>query len=211
MASGPWTAGHALVMAAMWIVMMAVMMLPSAAPMVRFHAAVARQRAGAGGSAGAASAAFVLGYLALWSAFGLAATALQYALERLAWVTPMMQAAGVGLAATLLIAAGLYQWTPLKQACLRQCSSPLGFVMAHWRDGAAGAFAMGARHGVACVGCCGVLMLLLFVGGVMNPAWIGGLALFVAAEKLLPASRLTSRAAGALLVAWGVATLWGGT
>lgn len=206
MATGPWTARHALAMAAMWVVMMAAMMLPGAVPMVRFLAGVARRRTTGPVRALAATAAFVLGYLALWSAFGLAATALQYALERLALVTPMMQTAGAGVAALFLVAAGAYQWTPWKQACLRQCSSPLGFVMAHWRDGAAGAFAMGARHGMACVGCCGVLMLLLFVGGVMNPAWIVGLALFVAAEKLLPASRVTSRAAGALLMAWGVAT-----
>jgi predicted metal-binding membrane protein len=189
-----------------WVAMMAAMMLPSAAPMVLFHAAITRQRSTGIAPADVSSGAFVLGYLAVWSAFSVAATALQYSLERLALLSPMMQTTNVFLAGAVLVGAGVYQWTPLKRACLRQCQTPFAFVMAHWRDGIAGAFAMGARHGAACLGCCWPLMLLLFVGGVMNVGWIAGVAVFVAIEKLAPTCSWISRAAGALLVAWGVAT-----
>jgi len=206
MSSGPWTPAHALVVVVMWVAMMAAMMLPSAAPMVLFHAAITRQRSKGNAPAGVSSGAFVLGYLAVWSAFSVAATALQYSLERLALLSPMMQTTNVFLAGAILVAAGVYQWTPLKRACLRQCQTPFAFVMAHWRAGIGGAFAMGARHGVACLGCCWPLMLLLFVGGVMNVGWIAGIAVFVAIEKLAPAYAWISRAAGALLVAWGIAT-----
>ena len=112
----------------------------------------------------------------------------------------------IALAGTVLIVAGLYQWTPLKQACLRHCRSPLEFITAYWRPGARGAFAMGLRHGAYCLGCCWMLMLLLFVGGVMNFAWIAGLALFVLVEKLVPAGHWIGRGAGVLLVAWGAVT-----
>ena len=206
MSSGPWTPAHAFVVVVMWVAMMAAMMLPSAAPMVLFHAAITRQRSKGIAPADVSSGAFVLGYLAVWSAFSVAATALQYSLERLALLSPMMQTTNVFLAGAVLVGAGVYQWTPLKRACLRQCQTPLAFVMAHWRDGIAGAFAMGARHGAACLGCCWPLMLLLFVGGVMNVGWIAGVAVFVAIEKLAPTCSWISRAAGALLVAWGVAT-----
>ena len=206
MSSGPWTAGHALLVVVMWVAMMAAMMLPSAAPMVLFHAAMVRRRGAGGATAAASSGAFVLGYLAVWSAFSVVATALQFALERLALLSPMMQATSIVLAGAILVAAGVYQWTPLKRACLQHCRSPLAFMMAHWRDGTAGAFAMGARHGAFCLGCCWLLMALLFIGGVMNLAWIAGIAVFVAVEKLVPAGHWVSRAAGALLVAWGVAT-----
>lgn len=205
MSSGPWTPGHALVVMLMWVAMMAAMMLPSAAPMVLLHAAMARQRAGARAPAGL-SAAFVLGYLAVWSLFSVAATALQYALERLALLSPMMQTTSLVLAGAIFIAAGIYQWTALKRVCLQHCRSPFAFVMAHWRDGPRGAFGMGARHGAACLGCCWLLMALLFIGGVMNLGWIAGIAVFVAIEKLAPAGHWLSRAAGALLVAWGFAT-----
>ena len=212
MSSGPWTAVHALLVLAMWAVMMAAMMLPSAAPMILFHAAIARRRSERGESASVAtSGAFAFGYLVVWAAFSLAATALQFGLERAALLSPMMETTSVALAGAVLIAAGLYQWTPLKQACLRYCRSPLDFVLTQWRPGARGAFLMGLRHGAVCVGCCWVLMLLLFVGGVMNFAWIAGIALFVLVEKLGPASHWTSRAAGALLMAWGCATLLAAT
>jgi predicted metal-binding membrane protein len=205
MSSGPWTPGHALVVVAMWVAMMAAMMLPSAAPMVLLHAAIARQRAGASAPAGL-SVAFVLGYLAVWGLFSVAATVLQYLLERRALLSPMMQTTSLLLAGAIFIAAGVYQWTALKRACLQHCRSPFAFVMAHWRDGPRGAFEMGARHGAACLGCCWLLMSLLFIGGVMNLGWIAGIAVFVAVEKLTPAGHWVSRAAGALLVAWGLAT-----
>ncbi|HSV69200.1 MAG TPA: DUF2182 domain-containing protein [Methylibium sp.] len=204
MSSGPWSAGHALLVLAMWAVMMAAMMLPSAAPMILLHGTLARRRA-EGGDPALASGAAAAGYLAVWAAFSVAATALQYGLEQAALLSPMMETTSRVLAGAVLVAAGLYQWTPLKQACLRHCRSPLDFVLAHWRPGWRGAFAMGLRHGVVCTGCCGLLMLLLFVGGVMNLAWIAGIALFVGVEKLGPGGPWVGRIAGTLLVAWGVA------
>ncbi|MES2070595.1 MAG: DUF2182 domain-containing protein [Pseudomonadota bacterium] len=206
MSAGPWTFGHAALMFAMWAVMMAAMMLPSAAPMILLYSTIAQRNAARGGSV-AASGSFTLGYIAVWSAFSLVATALQYGLEQAALLSPMMEATSLLLTGAVLIAAGLYQWTPLKQVCLRHCRSPLEFITAHWRTGAGGAFAMGFRHGAYCVGCCWLLMLLLFVGGVMNFAWIGGLALFVLIEKLAPAGHWIGRGAGVLLVLWGSAAL----
>jgi predicted metal-binding membrane protein len=111
------------------------------------------------------------------------------------------------LAGAVLIGAGVYQWTPLKQACLRRCRSPLEFLMTEWREGSRGAFIMGLRHGAYCLGCCWVLMLLLFVGGIMNITWIAGNALFVLVEKLAPAGHWMGRVAGLALVVWGVSSL----
>ena len=210
MSSGPWTPGHALIVLVMWAVMMAAMMLPSAAPMILLHATLARRKRERGEPA-IASGAVAAGYLAVWAAFSLAATTLQYALEQAALLSPMMQTSSRVLAGAVLIAAGLYQWTPLKQACLRHCRSPLDFVMTHWRPGARGAFAMGLRHGTVCVGCCWLLMLLLFVGGVMNLAWIAGIAIFVLVEKLSPAGYWIGRGAGVLMVIWGAATFFAAT
>ena len=205
MSSGPWTANHAVLVLVMWAVMMAAMMLPSAVPMVLFYDMIARRRSEQGRPRSSA-APFVAGYLAVWAAFSVAATGLQFGLERAALLSPMMETTSIALAGSVLIAAGLYQWMPLKQACLRRCQSPLDFVLVNWRDGSAGALAMGLKHGSYCLGCCWLLMLLLFVGGVMNLAWIAGLALFVLVEKLVPAGHWISRAAGVLLVAWGAAT-----
>ena len=206
MSSGPWTPVHAVVVVVMWAVMMAAMMLPSAAPMILFFDTIARRRRDRSGSA-VASGSFVSGYVAVWAAFSLAAAALQFGLESAALLSPMMHTTNAALAGAVLIVAGLYQWTPLKQSCLRRCRSPLEFVMTHWRDGPRGAFVMGVRHGAYCLGCCWMLMLLLFVGGVMNLAWIAGLALFVLVEKLAPAGHWLGRAAGAVLIVWGGATL----
>ena len=206
MSTGPWTFGRALLVLVMWAVMMAAMMLPSAAPMILLFATIARRRS-ARGELASVSGSFAFGYIAVWAAFSLAAAALQFGLEKAALLSPMMQTTSIALAGTVLIAAGLYQWTPLKQACLRHCRSPLDFIIAHWRPGTRGAFLMGLRHGAYCVGCCWLLMLLLFVGGVMNFAWIAGVALFVLIEKLVPAGHWIGRGAGILLIAWGTATL----
>lgn len=203
-----WSAGYFAVMAVMWSVMMTAMMLPSAAPMILLHGAIYRKRV-AGEAASVASALFMLGYLAVWLGFSLAAAALQWALAAAALLSPMMDLASRAIAGALLIAAGIYQWTPLKQSCLRRCRSPLDFVIAYWRDGPWGSFAMGVRHGGFCLGCCWLLMLLLFVGGVMNLAWVAGLALFVLVEKLAPAGHWLGRAAGLVLAGWGVAVLFG--
>ncbi len=204
--AGPWTAQHVLVVLVMWSVMMAAMMLPSAAPMILFYCTITRKRCAKSNPATAAGA-FAAGYIVVWAGFSMAAVALQFGLETSALLSPMMQTTSATVTGLVLIAAGLYQWTPLKQACLRRCRSPLEFVMTHWREGASGAFIMGTQHGVYCLGCCWMLMLLLFVGGVMNLAWIAALAAFVLMEKLAPAGRWISRAAGALLVMWGTATL----
>ena len=206
MSSGPWTVKHAMVMLVMWAVMMAAMMLPSATPMILLYATIARNRH-AKGQPAVESGIFMLGYGAIWIAFSLGAVALQFALERATMLSPMMEATSITLAGGLLIAAGIYQWTPLKQACLLRCRSPLDFVLTHWRNGARGAFVMGVWHGTYCVGCCWMLMLLLFVGGVMNLGWIAGIAIFVLVEKLVPAGHWIGRGAGVLLIGWGAATL----
>jgi len=205
--SAPWTFGYAVLVLVMWAVMMAAMMLPSAAPTILLYATIARRRRERGQTASASSGVFAFGYLAIWAAFSLAATALQFVLEEAALMSPAMQTTSVELAGTVLIAAGLYQWTPFKQACLRYCSTPLVFIMRHWRPGRTGAFSMGLRHGAYCLGCCWLIMLLLFVGGIMNFGWIAGIALFVLIEKLAPAGHWIGQAAGVLLVVWGGVTL----
>jgi predicted metal-binding membrane protein len=197
---------HALAITAMWAVMMAAMMLPAASPMILFYTRIAGARAAARKAAGA-TGVFVLGYLAVWAFFSIGAAALQLAFERYALLSPAMRGTSTVLAGLVLVAAGVYQFTPAKRACLRHCRSPLEFVMLHWQPGARGAFAMGVRHGAYCVGCCWLLMLLLFVGGVMNVAWIAGIALYVLVEKTVPAGHWVSRAAGVVLILAGASTL----
>lgn len=201
-----WTPGYVAVVLLMWAVMMAAMMLPSAAPMILLFGTIARRRQAAG-DASADAGVFGIGYVAVWAAFSLVAVALQFALDRAALLSPMLSTTSTALAGAVLIGAGVYQWTPLKQACLRRCRSPLDFLMTEWREGKGGAFVMGLRHGAYCLGCCWVLMLLLFVGGIMNLAWIAGIAVFVLLEKLAPAGHWIGQGAGAALVLWGFATL----
>lgn len=202
-----WTPLEAGLMLLMWGLMMAAMMLPSAAPMILLHATVTRRRR-ARGEVVATTGSFAAGYLAIWTLFSLAAVLLQVALQRAALLSPMLALTSQGVAGLVLIGAGLYQWSPLKDACLRHCRSPLDFMLTEWREGNRGAFTMGLRHGAYCVGCCWVLMLLLFVGGVMSLAWIAGLALWVLVEKLAPAGHWLGRALGGVLVAWGGMALW---
>jgi predicted metal-binding membrane protein len=171
----------------MWWIMMIAMMTPGAAPMVLLFARALRQRPGRdlSGSTAAAIPLFVLGYLAVWLAFSLAASLIQWALVYVGFVSEMMMWSTNGrLSGGILIAAGVYQLTPLKTACLARCRSPVQFLAANWRNGATGAFRMGIEHGAFCLGCCLFLMLLLFVGGVMNMVWIAGLTAYVALEKL---------------------------
>jgi predicted metal-binding membrane protein len=207
MASPVWTLGHFALTLAMWVVMMAAMMLPSAAPMLLLYDKIARKRGETSKTIGSTSL-FGLGYIAVWAGFSVAAVALQYGLDKAKLLSPMMETTSVALAGALLVLAGLYQWTPLKQTCLRHCRSPLEFIMTEWRGGQRGAFAMGLRHGAFCLGCCWVLMLLLFVGGVMNFVWIAGIAAFVLLEKTAPAGQWLGRIIGAALVTWGGATLF---
>jgi predicted metal-binding membrane protein len=213
LAAGPasWTALDFGLTVVMWAVMMVAMMLPSAAPMILIYGLARRRQQDKGrGGEYASNGAFAAGYLFAWAAFSIAATALQWGLEQAALLSPMMVSASPWLGGGLLIGAGLYQFTPLKQACLVRCRAPFEFLSRHWRPGAGGAFAMGLHHGVYCLGCCWVLMALLFVLGVMNLAWVGALAGFVLLEKLVPRGALLGRAAGVALIAWGIAVLLAG-
>ena len=191
-----------LVMFLMWWVMMIGMMLPGALPMTLTFATVNRRRRELG-TPYVPTALFVAGYLLAWGAFGAAATALQWILEHAGLVTPMMHASSPLLGGLLFVAAGLYQLTPLKHACLRRCRSPLAFVLEHWHDGRRGALRMGLAHGAYCVGCCALLMALLFVGGVMNILWAAAIAAWVLLEKAVPAGEAAARGAGLLAIAFG--------
>jgi predicted metal-binding membrane protein len=189
---------------AMWVVMMIGMMTPSAAPMILIYARVGRQ-AREEGKLFAATGWFAGGYLLAWTAFAVVASLVQEALSAAALITPML-ALGSGLsAAPVLIAAGLYQWSPLKQSCLSQCRAPLGFLTRHggFRRDPNGALNLGLKHGLYCIGCCWALMLLLFVAGVMNAAWIAALSILVLLEKILPFGRFMPRAVGLVLIAAG--------
>lgn len=196
-----WDGWHLLLLWAMWAVMMTGMMLPSASPLVLLYGAAARRSAPL--TAARQTYALAAGYVAAWAAFSLGATAVQRALASVLLLSPMMEAASSRFSAALLFIAGLYQWTPLKDACLRTCQSPLGFLMGRWRSGTYGAFRMGVEHGTYCVGCCWALMLLLFAGGVMNLLVIVVLTVFVALEKLVPMGRLSAGISGAVLIAVG--------
>ena len=202
----PWSPTDFALTFAMWAVMMVGMMVPSATPMSLLFAAVAR-RARAQGSPVAPTFVFVTGYVAAWTLFSLAATAAQWGLERAALLSPMLASTSAAFGGVLLAAAGLYQWTPWKDACLEHCRAPALFFAAHWRDGPLGAFRMGAAHGLYCLGCCAVLMGLLFFGGVMNLLWVAGLALFVLLEKVAPRGAVVARLGGAALLAAGAAEL----
>ena len=225
-AAAPWSAVEFAFVFAMWAVMMVGMMAPSAAPMILMYARVSRQRAARvdattpstsfgshlagrqGKIAGkplAATGWFVAGYFLAWGGFSLAATLVQWVLERGALLDARMASANILLGAVVLIAAGIYQWTPIKNACLAQCQTPFRFLMSHggFRSNVPGCLHLGLLHGTYCVGCCWVLMALLFVVGVMNVLWIALLALLVLLEKLTPWGRSVARIAGAVCIAAG--------
>jgi len=203
-----WDAGDFAMIFLMWAIMMVGMMVPSAAPTTMVYAAVAR-KAGRQGDVVAPTAIFVSGYVALWSVFSLLATAAQWALEQAALLSPMMVATSPLLGAALLMSAGVYQVSPIKLACLKHCQSPVHFISEHWRAGIGGAFRMGLLHGSYCVGCCWVLMGLLFLGGVMNLLWIVAIAIFVFGEKVMPVryAQTATRVTGAAMVLVGVLLL----
>lgn len=193
----------------MWWIMMIAMMTPSAAPLVLLYARVLHHNESQGRdvTAYAPSAFLAAGYLSAWFAFSAAAAALQFASQRAGLVSTMMLSSkSAVLSGVVLVATGLYQLSPLKHACLRHCRGPVQFLTQHWRPGRRGAFVMGLEHGAWCVGCCWMLMALLFVGGIMNLVWIALLTLLVLAEKVAPRGAAVSRATGILLVAWGVVT-----
>jgi predicted metal-binding membrane protein len=203
-AHAPWQAVEFVYVFAMWAVMMVGMMTPSAAPMILIYARVGRQ-ALAQGKPFAAAGWFATGYLLAWAGFALAATAAQWALDRTALLDPKMASVSQVFGGIVLIAAGVYQWTPLKDRCLAHCQSPIQFIQQHggFHRDPSGALLLGLRHGAYCVGCCWIVMALLFVGGVMNVLWIATISAFVLIEKIVPVGRLISRIAGAGFVAAG--------
>jgi predicted metal-binding membrane protein len=206
MMEGTWDARYFVLIFLMWAVMMTGMMLPSAAPTTLLFANVLR-KSDPRNAPVARTYAFAAGYVAVWTAFSLAATLLQWGLARTALLSPMMIIKSSTLGALILMAAGVYQWTPLKRACLTHCRAPADFISRYWRPGVTGALRMGTWHGVYCVGCCWTLMLLLFFGGVMSLTWIAAITVFVLAEKLAPRGAQGGRLSGVLLMLAGVGVL----
>jgi predicted metal-binding membrane protein len=201
MAMAPaWTPSYAALVFVMWVVMMAAMMLPAATPTILLIDALARQKA----KGSQATGLFTLGYLAVWAGFSAFTTGLQWGLVRVALLGHDMASASPVFVGVLLIAAGIYQWTPLKQACLNHCRAPFDFLIRHWGRGPLRA---GVDHGLYCLGCCWVLMVLLFAFGLMNLLWIAALSLLVLIEKVLPMGGRMSHVTGAALLAWGVGVL----
>ena len=197
-----WSVMNAAALFGMWTVMMAAMMLPTALPVVRTFTRLSVQQ-----REGARAGAFVAAYVLVWTTFGALATAMQWVLQWLDWVDPMAVSTSMALNAGLLLVAGVYQFSPLKSVCLARCRSPLAFLIAEWRPGPGGAFTAGLRHGASCTGCCWALMLLLFVGGVMNIAWVAALSLAAALEKLAPRGELLGKTLGFALIATGIAKM----
>lgn len=196
-----WGATELLGLFVMWMVMMAGMMLPSATPVILLVMNTYRRRGGR--EARWSTLTFVCGYLFAWTGFSVAAAALQAVLHRTALMSPAMVSQSTVIAAAIFLIAGVYQWLPLKAACLTHCRSPLHFLTHEWREGPLGGFIMGLRHGFFCVGCCWALMLLLFAVGVMNLFWVAAIAAFVLVEKLLRRGMLFSRIAGVICILWG--------
>jgi predicted metal-binding membrane protein len=203
----PWTAADVFLTFAMWAVMMIGMMAASAAPVILLFAAMRRHRDAQRWPL--VVFAFGTGYLLVWIGFSAGAALAQWALRSAAMLTPMMKTSSARLGGVILIAAGVYQLTPFKGACLTHCRSPLGFLMSRWRDGTAGALRMGIEHGTYCLGCCWALMGVLFVVGVMNLVWVAGMAIFVLAEKIAPSGALVARVGGAAMITAG-ALVWSG-
>ena len=198
-----WTAGDFGLMVLMWSVMMVGMMLPGATPMILLFAMVNRKKREAGHPF-VPTGAFALGYAGAWMAFSLFATIGQWSLHSAALLSPMLVSTSAVLAGALFIAAGTYQLTPLKHACLKNCRSPVHFIMTRWRSGAGGALRMGLEHGAYCVGCCWFLMGLLFVLGVMNLLWVAALTILVLVEKAAPHGEWTARISGVAMLAAGL-------
>ena len=211
----PWGPADWGAMFVMWAVMMAAMMVPSAAPMILLFATVNRRRREQQ-KPYVSTLVFLAGYVVIWVGFAGGATVANWALHTHGLLSSMAGSTldsngGSILGAAFLLAAGVFQWSPLKYTCLSHCRTPMGFIMSDWRDGTGGALRMGLQHGVFCLGCCWVLMALLFVLGIMNLVWIAALAAFVLLEKVVPKGQMLGRAAGLLLMAWGglvVSGLW---
>ena len=203
-----WSPAEFVLVFVMWAVMMVGMMTPSAAPMILMYARVGRQAA-LQGKPLAATGFFAAGYLLAWMTFSLVATLAQWSLHKALLLTPMMASASAVLSGAVLIAAGLYQWTPAKRACLHHCRTPISFILQHggFRRAPRGSLVLGFRHGLYCIGCCWALMALLFIGGVMNLLWIAVISVLVLAEKVIPAGTWLPRIAGVTLGGAGLAML----
>jgi len=201
-----WTATDLAMTFLMWVVMMVAMMVPTAAPMLLTLARISREQSNSSGPV-ASTTAFLLGYVVVWTAFSLVATFAQWWLHDLALVSAAGASQSAVFGGLLLLGAGVFQLTPLKNACLSHCRSPVFFLMTAWRPGLAGALRMGIHHGGYCVGCCWALMALMFFSGTMNLLWAAGLMLLMLVEKALPPGRWVGYAAGITLVVWGLYVL----
>ena len=199
----PWTARDAMLMLAMWSIMMVGMMLPSATPMFLLYQQTIRKRLPAN-QRNLALLLFCSAYLLIWTGFSLVATFLQWLLDQRALLSMDMRSQSQWLGTAFLLCAGLYQFVPAKRACLRHCQSPLQFLLGYWRPGPAGAWHMGLAHGLYCLGCCWALMGVLFVVGLMNLLWVALIGAYVLLEKYLPGNAWPSRISGLLLVLWGL-------
>lgn len=203
-----WTAVDFSLLFVMWLVMMIAMMTPSVAPLILLFALVNRKRRQE--QAPFVSAVyFFCGYFLVWAVFSLVATVLQWFLQKLTWLNPEMMVTNKILGSAILICAGWFQFTSLKLRCLQHCRTPIDFIHRHWKDGKSGALQMGVQNGIYCLGCCWILMALLFVAGIMNVLWIALIALFVLLEKILPRYRFISFTAGTLLMIYGISILFG--
>ena len=201
-----WSSGYIVLMFFMWWIMMIAMMLPSATPVILLAAAINRRSESVRKPFGRIGA-FATGYLLAWAAFSAIAVLVQWGLQEATLISGMLRSNSANLTAALLIAAGTWQFTTWKHACLAHCRGPVEFLAANRRKGDLGALLVGWKHGLYCLGCCWFLMALLFVGGVMNLYWIAGLAVYVWVEKVLPYGEVVSRVMGGILIAWGVAIL----
>lgn len=204
--SQPWTLTDLWLTCVMWVVMMVAMMLPSAAPMLLMYATMQRRHQEQDAPF-VPTSVFLLGYVLVWSGYSLAATGVQWGLHSAALLSSSMGRTGPVLGGVLLLGAGIFQWTPWKTACLAHCRSPLSFFMTHWQEGTSGALRMGLWHGIYCLGCCWMLMALLFAAGVMNLLWVAVLAGFVFLEKVLPWGDRVSQVSGGVLVLGGALLL----
>jgi predicted metal-binding membrane protein len=205
MMTSNWDATHLSLLFAMWVVMIAGMILPSAVPALFLYAGVIRKSPDSVRTQ-AHVYAFASGYLVIWTAFSLVATILQRVMSHMLLLSPMMEVQERTFGAILVILAGLYQLTPYKRTCLDACRSPADFLSRHWKPGVGGGFFLGLANGLYCLGCCWAIMMLLFVGGVMNLWWIAGITIFVLLEKIAPLGAQGGRLSGALVTLFGI---WG--
>lgn len=198
-----WTAWDFILLFLMWLTMMLAMMTPTAAPMVMMFTTVNKQKK-VRQQPYVSTFIFLAGYLVAWAIFSIVASAIQWPLHKSGLLNPMMNSRSYLMSGGILILAGLYQWTPMKNVCLEHCRTPLGFLMTAWKDGNFGAFKMGLHHGLFCVGCCWALMAILFAVGVMNMLWVTLITIFVLVEKIAPISpSLVRMLTGFALIAWG--------